>query len=149
MAEDDFSLVFEASYDDEAQVWVAHSDHARMTTEAPSRDELLRRLASIVPDVISERSGWVPDGLKLIVNWREMRISTGRNSWSPDLVADYARELRRLLREAGCFLVRQGKGDHEIWYRPITKTTVPVDSKILSRHSANGVLKDAGLPKAF
>jgi hypothetical protein len=46
-------------------------------------------------------------------------------------------------------LVRQGKGDHEIWHSPVSNTTFPVDKKILSRHSANGVLKDAGLPKAF
>jgi hypothetical protein len=64
-------------------------------------------------------------------------------------VADFSREVRRLLREAGCYLVRQGKGDHEIWYSPISNTTFPVDSKIVSRHSANGVLKDAGVPKAF
>jgi hypothetical protein len=42
-----------------------------------------------------------------------------------------------------------GEGDHETWYSPITKTTFPVDGKIVSRHSTNGVLKDAGLPKAF
>ena len=45
--------------------------------------------------------------------------------------------------------VRQGKGDHEIWCSPHSKTTFSVDGKIVSRHSANGVLKDAGLPKAF
>jgi hypothetical protein len=40
--------------------------------------------------------------------------------------------------------VRQGKGDHEIWYSPITNTTFSVDGKIVSRHSAKGALKDAG-----
>jgi hypothetical protein len=60
-------------------------------------------------------------------------------------VADFSREVRRILREGGCYFVRQGKGDHEIWYSPITNTTFPVDGKIVSRHSA----KDAGLPKAF
>jgi hypothetical protein len=64
-------------------------------------------------------------------------------------VADFGRPVRRLLLDAGCRLVRQGKGDHEIWYSPVAKTTFPVDKKILSRHSANGVLKDAGLRKAF
>ncbi|MBA3516165.1 MAG: type II toxin-antitoxin system HicA family toxin [Rhizobiales bacterium] len=28
--------------------------------------------------------------------------------------------LARRLREAGCEPVRQGKGSHEIWFRPIT-----------------------------
>jgi len=44
---------------------------------------------------------------------------------------------------------RAGKGDHEIWYSPITSRYFPVDSEILSRHTANAVLKQAGLPKAF
>jgi hypothetical protein len=57
--------------------------------------------------------------------------------------------LKRLLREAGCFVVRSGKGDHEIWASPISEKRFPVDSKIASRHLANAVLKQAGLPKGF
>lgn len=53
------------------------------------------------------------------------------------------------LRQAGCRFERQGKGDHEIWFSPITKIHFPVDSKIKSRHTANAVLKQAGLPKQF
>ena len=57
--------------------------------------------------------------------------------------------LVRLLNDAGCTLVRQGKGSHEVWYSPITKRnfTVPRNTRIV--HTANKVLKDAGLPKAF
>ncbi|WP_278359177.1 type II toxin-antitoxin system HicA family toxin, partial [Thermus thermophilus] len=61
-------------------------------------------------------------------------------------MADYAPEVKRLLREAGCYPVRQGKGDHEIWFSPITGRKFVVDSKIKSRHTANAVLKQAGLP---
>ncbi|MBI4702241.1 MAG: type II toxin-antitoxin system HicA family toxin [Deltaproteobacteria bacterium] len=57
--------------------------------------------------------------------------------------------MRRLLREAGCRFERQGKGDHEIWYSPIAAVRFPVDSKVKSRHTANAVLKQAGLPKQF
>ncbi|MGH6921903.1 MAG: type II toxin-antitoxin system HicA family toxin [Geminicoccaceae bacterium] len=64
-------------------------------------------------------------------------------------MADYAARLKRLLRQAGCRLERQGKGDHEIWYSPITNQRFPVDNKIRSRHTANGILKQAGLDKAF
>jgi HicA toxin of bacterial toxin-antitoxin, len=64
-------------------------------------------------------------------------------------MAEYASRLKRLLRQAGCRLERQGKGDHEIWYSPITKQRFPVDNKIKSRHTANGILKQAGLDKAF
>jgi hypothetical protein len=64
-------------------------------------------------------------------------------------MADYTARLKRLLRQAGCRLERRGKGDHEIWYSPITDRRFPVDNKIKSRHTANGVLKQAGLDKAF
>ena len=64
-------------------------------------------------------------------------------------MSDYSRELKEILHVAGCHKVRQGKGDHEIWYSPITRLHFPVDSCIKSRHTANGVLKLAGLPKRF
>lgn len=57
--------------------------------------------------------------------------------------------LKRLLLAAGCVFVRAGKGDHEIWRSPITEVHFVVDNKILSRHTANAVLKQAGLPKRF
>ena len=57
--------------------------------------------------------------------------------------------LVRLLRDAGCSFMRQGKGSHEIWFSPITgrKFTVPRNTTMV--FTANGVLRDAGLPKAF
>jgi len=61
----------------------------------------------------------------------------------------YYRELRRILEAAGCTSVRYGKSDHQVWYSPISKTNVVVDGGVVSRHSANGVLKQAGLPKKF
>jgi hypothetical protein len=64
-------------------------------------------------------------------------------------VADYTPELKRILGEAGCRFERHGKGDHDIWYSPLTGRRFPVDSKIKSRHWANIVLKQAGLPKRF
>jgi hypothetical protein len=64
-------------------------------------------------------------------------------------MADYAAELKRIPIARGCYFERPGRGDHEIWYSPISKRRFPVDSKILSRHTANAVLKQAGLVKAF
>ncbi len=64
-------------------------------------------------------------------------------------MSDYSRELKSLLRQAGCSFERQGKGDHEIWYSPITEIRFVVDNAIKSRHTANAVLKQAGLPKRF
>jgi HicA toxin of bacterial toxin-antitoxin, len=64
-------------------------------------------------------------------------------------MADFTPDLKQLLNSAGCTFVRYGKGDHEIWFSPITQRRFVVDGSILSRHTANGVLKQAGLPKHF
>ena len=58
-------------------------------------------------------------------------------------------ELVRRLKEAGGHLVRTGKGSHEVWFSPITNARFTVPRNIVIRHTANGALKDAGLPKAF
>lgn len=58
-------------------------------------------------------------------------------------------ELKRLLLVAGCRFIRTGRGDHELWFSPISGKPFVVDNKIKSRHTANAVLKQAGLPKAF
>jgi hypothetical protein len=63
--------------------------------------------------------------------------------------ASFTPELVRLLMASGCYFERHGKGDHDIWYSPITNLRFPVDSKIKSRHTANAVLKQAGLKKTF
>lgn len=65
------------------------------------------------------------------------------------MAPQFDRPLRQLLREAGCTFVRQGKGSHEIWHSPITRQNLPVPLKIPSRHTANAILRQAGLPKAF
>jgi hypothetical protein len=64
-------------------------------------------------------------------------------------MSDYSQQVKAILRENGCYFVRRGNGDHDIWYSPITDRRFPVDSKIKSRHTANGIMKQAGLPKAF
>ena len=64
-------------------------------------------------------------------------------------MADYAPELKKALRAAGWRFERAGRGDHEIWLHRTTGKHVSVDAKIRSRHTANGILKQAGLPKQF
>lgn len=64
-------------------------------------------------------------------------------------MSDFSKELKKHLREAGCYFDRQGKGDHEIWFSPLTKIKFVVDHRIKSRYTANAVLKQAGLPKKF
>ncbi|MBO3462098.1 type II toxin-antitoxin system HicA family toxin [Aetokthonos hydrillicola CCALA 1050] len=58
-------------------------------------------------------------------------------------------QVKQILSEADCFFTRQGKGDHEIWYSSITNRSFVVDNCMKSRHTANEVLKQAGLPKHF
>jgi hypothetical protein len=65
------------------------------------------------------------------------------------MAASLTAALKKLLVEAGCTFERQGKGDHEVWYSPMTDRRFVVDSSIKSRYTANAVLKQAGLPKAF
>ncbi|GAA0579008.1 type II toxin-antitoxin system HicA family toxin [Caenispirillum bisanense] len=64
-------------------------------------------------------------------------------------MGDFAPEVKEILARHGCAFVRHGKGDHDIWRSPITGRTFPVDACIKSRHTANGILKQAGIPKQF
>jgi len=63
--------------------------------------------------------------------------------------ANFTPDLLNFLRANGCSFVRHGKGDHDIWWSPITGRRFVVDSDIRSKHTANAVLKQAGLPKQF
>jgi hypothetical protein len=65
------------------------------------------------------------------------------------MAPQFDRPLRELLRGAGCTFIRPDKGSHEIWFSPITKRNFPVPIGITSRHTANAILRQAGLPKAF
>ena len=63
------------------------------------------------------------------------------------MVSGYSAEVRTILREHDCHFVRRGKGAHEIWESPINGRRFTVDHTILSRHTANAVLKQAGIPE--
>ena len=43
-------------------------------------------------------------------------------------MASLLRELKKIPTEAGCYLVRSGKGDHETWYSPINDSYFTVDA---------------------
>ena len=61
-------------------------------------------------------------------------------------MATYERKVKRLLRQAGWAKVRQGRSGHEQWQHPGNPGyTITVPSKITSKHTANGVLGQAGL----
>jgi len=64
-------------------------------------------------------------------------------------MAYYEKQVRDKLTENGCYFLRRGKGDHDIWFSPITKVPITIDSKIVSRHTANGIMKRAGIKWHF
>jgi len=64
-------------------------------------------------------------------------------------MSDFSLKLKKILRKYGCCFYRKGKGDHEIWCNPKNNVHFAVDSKIKSRHTANEILKQAGLSKKF
>jgi HicA toxin of bacterial toxin-antitoxin, len=57
----------------------------------------------------------------------------------------YYRELKRIFLDQGCTFVRHGKGDHEIWFSPISKRSFTVDAGTKKRFTANAALKQAGI----
>ena len=63
--------------------------------------------------------------------------------------AKYGRELIKVLKNNGCSYVRQGKGDHEVWYSPKTGRTVSVDVGTRNKYTANDILKNAGIDYKF
>lgn len=64
-------------------------------------------------------------------------------------MAEYEKKVRKILSQYGCIFARRGKGDHDIWYSPITNCHVTVDTKIKSRHTANAILKQSGIDYKF
>jgi len=64
-------------------------------------------------------------------------------------MADFYRDIVAILRANGFVLSRSGKGSHEIWFNPNSKKSVTVPRATKSRHTANDVLKQAGLEKKF
>jgi predicted RNA binding protein YcfA (HicA-like mRNA interferase family) len=64
-------------------------------------------------------------------------------------MAEYEKIVRKILSENGCFFVRHGKGDHDIWRSPITNRNIVVDGKIKSRDTANAIMKQSGIKHRF
>ena len=56
-------------------------------------------------------------------------------------------DLIKLLKESGCKFVRHGKGDHQIWYSPITgkKFVVPHPKKETPLGTLKSIKKVAGI----
>ena len=64
-------------------------------------------------------------------------------------MAEYEKKVRDELKRNGCYFIRHGKGDHDIWFSPITNVHVTVDGEIKSRHTANEIMKQSGIKTRF
>ncbi|MBR1810754.1 MAG: type II toxin-antitoxin system HicA family toxin [Clostridia bacterium] len=56
-------------------------------------------------------------------------------------------ELKRKLREIGCYVIREGN-NHEIWFSPKTQKQFPVgrhDKKEVASGTLKSIRRDAGL----
>ena len=65
------------------------------------------------------------------------------------IMAEYEKKVRLILKSNGCYFVRHGKGDHDIWENPANGKSAAVDSVIKSRHTANAILKELGINYHF
>ncbi len=59
----------------------------------------------------------------------------------------YTPEIVRLLKKAGCVLVKSGK--HQKWKNPKTGQQFSVPHKCRVKHTANSIMQSAGIDKKF
>ncbi|MES2671134.1 MAG: type II toxin-antitoxin system HicA family toxin [Pseudomonadota bacterium] len=59
----------------------------------------------------------------------------------------YEKQVKEVLRKYGWYLLESGKGSHEIWTNGKKKVTV--NCHCYSRHTANGIMKTAGINHKF
>ena len=64
-------------------------------------------------------------------------------------MTEYEKKVREILNENGCTFVRHGRGDHDIWFSPISNRNFTVDGKIKSRYTANAIMKQSGIDYKF
>lgn len=60
-------------------------------------------------------------------------------------MAGYYRDIIQRLKDADWEFQRNGKGSHEIWWHPDTGKSLTIPRDCQKRHTANGILKDAGI----
>jgi len=64
-------------------------------------------------------------------------------------MAYFEKQVRDILSQNEYHFERQGKGDHDIWFNTKTKKHITVDGVIKSRHTANAIMKQAGIDYHF
>ena len=107
---------------------------------------LVKRVPGAVHDLLEAEgfSGRSRHFIEVIARQRSCpRARTG--------VSGYTSRVKDLHNDGSRLPVRStgASHDHKIWRSPLNGTRFTVDGDIKSRHTANGTLKDAGLPKQF
>jgi len=64
-------------------------------------------------------------------------------------MAEFETKVREILTLHGCTFIRHGRGDHDIWSSPLNGRHITVDGEIKSRHTANAIMKQAGIEHHF
>ncbi|MXO63414.1 addiction module toxin, HicA family [Altererythrobacter oceanensis] len=64
-------------------------------------------------------------------------------------MADYRRDVRKILEANGCSFVRMANGSHELWESPISGNRFVVQKNLKSKISANNIMKQAGVDHKF
>ncbi len=61
----------------------------------------------------------------------------------------FYKDIVKILREQGYERSKGGKGSHEKWMHPRSGLILIVPHNLLSKHTANNILKSAGLEPKF
>jgi hypothetical protein len=137
-----FTIV--AAWDDEASVWSGHCDDIPAAADAPSLDELLAKISAMTLDLLpDDHPGVEPASVFLQL--------TALCEAEP-AVADGAAVRQSAWRVAARCRVHvcpSGKRQSRDLAQSDHKTEFAVPIGIPSRHTANAILRQAGLPKAF
>jgi predicted RNA binding protein YcfA (HicA-like mRNA interferase family) len=60
----------------------------------------------------------------------------------------YYKDVTAMLKENNCILIRQ-KGSHQFWLNQNTQKSFTVSTNLKSRHTANAIMKQAGINYRF
>lgn len=119
---------------------------AGLAIEASTIDTLVERLKIVIPELIELNQQEIGDTESpFMLDGFFAHHNAAQVHWSATL----PRSLNKVLKSNDWYFVRKGKGDHEIWFSPISQKNFVVDGKIKSRHTANAALQQAGLDKQF
>ncbi len=135
-----------ATWDDEADVWTGHCDDIPAAADAPTLDELLAKISAMALDLLPDNHPEI-DAQSLFLQITALREA--ERPQPPDGAA-VRPSVARTAEGRGLHPGPAGQGQpREIWRSPLSGENFAVPIGIPSRHTANAILRQAGLPKAF